>query len=146
LIRVSFGKEICTTYKIGTLVFFFLFNIAQIFIHLNRISRWDGASKGGPVTKPKSWLDSVTSNSAGASGLGVSSSVPILALPPPGGIKDNPQAIRDAAFAMNATINMSNTTELQQQSYVLQMQINESTRMLARPDLGKFFLVNLNQN
>ena len=106
---------------------------------LNRIPRWDGPSKGGPVTKPKSWLDSVTSNSAGASGLGVSSSVPILALPPPGGIKDNPQAIRDAAFAMNATINVSNTTELQQQSYVLQMQINESTRMLARPDLGKFF-------
>jgi len=101
-----------------------------------RRSRWDGPSRGGPVTKPKSWLDSVTSSSAGASGLGVSSSVPILALPAPGGIKDNPQAIRDAAFAMNATINMSNTTEAQQQSYVLQMQINESTRMLARPDLG----------
>ena len=39
-------------------------------------------------------------------------------------------------FAAQAQIDMSKSTETQQQIYVLQMQINESTRMLARPDLG----------
>ena len=62
--------------------------------------------------------------------------MPILALPPPGGIKDNPQALIDARFAMSASIDVSKSSETQQQIYLLQMQINESTRNLAKPDLG----------
>jgi len=88
-----------------------------------RKSRWD--SKGQPSNQAKKSNPGLSANS-----------VPILALPPPGGIKDNPQALIDARFAMSASIDVSKSSETQQQIYLLQMQINESTRNLAKPDLG----------
>ena len=61
---------------------------------------------------------------------------PILALPPPGGIKDNPAALRNLNMALPATLDASKMDEKSQQIYLLQMTIHESTRNLARPDLG----------
>ena len=66
----------------------------------------------------------------------LSQCTPILALPPPGGIKDNPAALRDRAMALPATLDISKMDETQQKIHLLQMQIHESTRNLARPDLG----------
>ena len=76
------------------------------------------------------------SKRSGSSSSAVSSSTPILALPPPGGIKDNPQALMDQRMTMPAAIDASNMTDNQQQIYILQMQINEATRNLAKPDYG----------
>lgn len=99
-----------------------------------RKSRWDNkGQKSRPVVASTS---SVGARSTQANLFTNPLSTPILALQGPGSIKDNPQAIADARFAAQAQIDMSKSTETQQQIYVLQMQINESTRMLARPDLG----------
>ena len=57
-------------------------------------------------------------------------------MPPPGGIKDNPAALRDQRMALPATLDASKMDETSQQIYLLQMNIHESTRNLARPDLG----------
>jgi len=99
---------------------------------LARKSRWDNkGQKAQPKVAPS------TSGRPTQSNLFTNPmSTPILALPAPGSIKDNPQAIADARFAAQAQIDMSKSSETQQQIFVLQMQINESTRMLARPDLG----------
>lgn len=60
-----------------------------------------------------------------------------LALPPPGGIKDNPHAIAESGITLASSIDTSKMSETQQQIYILQLQIREATRNLARPDLGK---------
>lgn len=63
----------------------------------------------------------------------------MLALPAPTNIKDNPQALALQAAQRNSlptSIDASQMTDTQQQIYVLQLQIHESTRNLARPDLG----------
>jgi hypothetical protein len=94
-----------------------------------RKSRWD--NKGQNSRQNKTTASSTQSNL-----FTNPLSTPILALPGPRGIKDNPQALSDARFAAQAQIDMSKSTEQQQQIYILQMQINESTRMMARPDMG----------
>ena len=57
-------------------------------------------------------------------------------MPPPGGIKDNPAALRDIGFALPTAIDASKMDDKAQKIYLLQMAIHESTRNLARPDLG----------
>ena len=65
----------------------------------------------------------------------VEDSTPILALPPPGGIKDNPAALA-ARLTLPTNIDASKMSGTQQEIYVLQMQIHDATRNLAKPDLG----------
>ena len=60
---------------------------------------------------------------------------PILALPPPGGIRDNPAALA-SRLTMPTNIDTSKMSGTQQDIYVLQMQIHDATRNLAKPDLG----------
>ena len=62
-------------------------------------------------------------------------STPILALPPPGGIKDNAANLA-TRLTMPTSIDASKMSGTQQEIYVLQMQIHDATRNLAKPDLG----------
>ena len=86
-----------------------------------RKSRWD-------TKNSRSSSASTTSNPF--------TSTPILALPAPGSIKDNPKAIEERRIAMSASLDASKMSNDQQAIFVLQMQINESTRNLAKPDYG----------
>lgn len=61
---------------------------------------------------------------------------PILALPAPGRIKDNPAALASQMSALPTIIDASKMDDKQQQIYLLQMQIQDASRNLARPDLG----------
>ena len=88
-----------------------------------RKSRWDQSGKNGK-------------NSSSSASSNFFESKPILALPAPGQVKDNPRALADQRMALPTSIDASKMTDTQQQIYLLQMQINEATRMLARPDYG----------
>lgn len=88
-----------------------------------RKSRWDQSQNS------KKKASTSSSNSPFETG-------PILALPAPGGIKDNPAALAFQRSALPTIIDASKMDDKQQQIYLLQMQIHEATRNLARPDLG----------
>lgn len=56
--------------------------------------------------------------------------------PNQGGIKDNPVALKDQRMSMPTAIDASKMDDNQQKIYLLQMQIQDATKCLGRPDLG----------
>ncbi len=94
-----------------------------------RKSRWDNSSK---VAKPSTSLATAPSPRFPGQSQGQ-----ILALTGPGAnsMKDNPMAVK-ARMPLQTSIDVSKMDNKQQDMYVLQMQIQEATRNLARPDLG----------
>jgi hypothetical protein len=93
-----------------------------------RKSRWDSSQKNSNTSKKSSSSSTPSLFEA---------STPILSLPSPGSaVRDNPEALRAQRMLMPTSIDTSKMDENQQKIYILQMEIHESTRNLARPDLG----------